>query len=561
MKRLLSLALALLVVFSLCACTSGPAPAPSASTSEDMYMDFLAGNSKVYGDFANVTMYGSGYDGPQPFIDKEDGFDIAQLVNRVVVSADMPGAKSAVTMRYALIDCGSDGEPELALSTSIEDTYGSPFERQAIIKNIDGKLQLCHVTESYYRYYEELFNPGGVIVSGGSSSYLSSVYSKAAIDKDGVYRNIFSETDDYYLGSQFPEFCKIAEVAAQREDELDDNYLLKTVYFFGEDGAPLDPIFSAEPEDDETIKSIFAEAGEKLYTLEEISAVIKEKMDSCGVVDKMEEIVWTDLDPSAIPGVKDIAEYGINPVFVSTTDEFVSAIADDTTIVLAPGEYNVTEWVNANDVREFDYEENTWDAGVFKGGYFDEPEFVINNLSGLTIVSQDKNKPATIVCEPRHSNVIAFRNCNSIILKDIIAGHTQGGSCSGDVIAVIDSYAVDMYNCDLYGCGAYGIYADNASNVVLTDCVIHDCSYGCVEAYDSYLNFYGCVFRDCKEYTMFDIMNTDAYFENCSFKNLQGEMLYMTTSSYVNFKGCTFDANALNGLNWYSGEGRIQLDN
>ena len=189
-----------------------------------------------------------------------------------------------------------------------------------------------------------------------------------------------------------------------------------------------------------------------------------------------------------LPGA--MAEEAVNTVEVSTVDEFLAAIAPDTEIVLAPGEYNLTQATGYGRIGGKYYH---WEST------FDGCELVITDVSNLTINGKDAAQ-VTISTEPRYSNVLRFDYAENLKIENITLGHTkEQGSCIGGVLYVESGTNLEILNTRLYGCGVRGIDLRNCQNV-RTDCTdVYECSQGCVyvEGSSNVLfengKFYNCV--------------------------------------------------------------------
>ena len=132
-----------------------------------------------------------------------------------------------------------------------------------------------------------------------------------------------------------------------------------------------------------------------------------------------------------IPGISAQAEElpreteSANIVQVSTVDEFLAAIAPDTEIVLAPGEYNLTQAKGYGRTGGKYYH---WES------VFDGYELVITDITGLTITGAEPFT-VTISTEPRYANVLRFDYANDVRIAEITVGHTkEQGSCVGGVL-------------------------------------------------------------------------------------------------------------------------------
>ena len=162
-------------------------------------------------------------------------------------------------------------------------------------------------------------------------------------------------------------------------------------------------------------------------------------------------------------------EEGRREVTVSTVDEFLAAIDDNTTIKL--------------DAELFDLSTAS-DYGSYGGGNyywinsFDGPSLVINGVEGLSIVAEND---CTIAAIPRYANVMSFINCENITLSGFTAGHTEEpGQCAGGVLDFQDCWGIGIDNCRLYGCGILGISSRSCSELRVQDTEIYDCSQGAI---------------------------------------------------------------------------------
>ncbi len=235
------------------------------------------------------------------------------------------------------------------------------------------------------------------------------------------------------------------------------------------------------------------------------------------------------------------------PVTVSTVEEMMDAIRDRATVLLAPGTYNVTEWITSageEDLGIWARSTQPHNAqGLYDSGFDDQPELTVAGMRQLTIASADPKHPALIVCEPRYSNVIAFFNCKELTLRDLIVGHTpEPGFCTGAVLKLSNCSASRLEGCELYGCGTYGVTAENSWDLRLSRCEIRDCTYGCLDfRYVSDAFVSDTKFHDCEGYTNFCFSGSIVEFTGCDFRNLKDTFLYLDDYSWASFEGCSFD--------------------
>ncbi len=225
-------------------------------------------------------------------------------------------------------------------------------------------------------------------------------------------------------------------------------------------------------------------------------------------------------------------------VEVANAKEFLENIKSNTRIVLTGKTYNLTEVLNVTN------------PSIMMTHEYDGVEYVITNVNNLIIEPKD-GVSATLLVEPRYSNVLPFENCKNITIKGITAGHTtEKGYCVGGVIRLDNTSDVTIENCKLYGCGTYGIVCDKASNVTALNTEIYDCTYGLVDFSNSKnINLKSCILRDSEQFSMFSIYNC----ENVKISdskisgNKSDEMFSFISSqesSNVIFENCNFTNNS-----------------
>ena len=251
-------------------------------------------------------------------------------------------------------------------------------------------------------------------------------------------------------------------------------------------------------------------------------------------------------------------------VIVENVDELIDALNDYTTVVLLPGTYNLTEWIeeNGEDLGIWDWalveseagegeaagteekEPQEPASGVYRDTVHDGFGLILMDYYGLTLTSADPEDPAEIVVEPRYADVLSFVGSGSITLDNLVLGHTkEQGSCQGDVLSFYDCWRVNVNACELYGCGTYALTTEGCGNIKVDGCDIHDCSYGCAMLVDSYdTRFMHTDFHDCAEFTMFEVNGGNADFIDCSFKKLDGNLF--SVSGDVRLVQCEFDKDA-----------------
>ena len=200
---------------------------------------------------------------------------------------------------------------------------------------------------------------------------------------------------------------------------------------------------------------------------------------------KTENAVWNAYVPEVSTPEVAVSEDG--KVHVTTVDEFLAAIAPDTTIYLEPGVYDLSTAAGCG-VTETD--RYRWDLR------FDGPSLVITGVDGLTIEGAGAES-VTIAAVPRYADVLGFERCAGLTLRGFTAGHTEEkGYCTGGVLYfdLCDDAVID--GCALFGCGIMGITASSCTDMNVSNTEIYDCEYGAVTLNDSNAVFDNCDIHD-----------------------------------------------------------------
>lgn len=248
--------------------------------------------------------------------------------------------------------------------------------------------------------------------------------------------------------------------------------------------------------------------------------------------------------PYATPGNVEAAK--LRTVHVSTVEELLSAIAPETEILLAPGEYNLSQCT----------------PGLYSYCYFHpcypmddgevESELVLCNLYHCIIASESGNcEDVTLIAEPRTAAVLTLEDSSCLQLRGLTLGHTEGAICSGGVLSLKRSGSVYIEDCELYGCGTVGINCESCWGVTARGGLIHDCSYNAIELLSSEsILLDGVTFRKCGDRMVLNIMSSHwVEVQNCAFEqNLPLHFLCESWSDHVYFDDCTFTDNSFHSL-------------
>ena len=225
-------------------------------------------------------------------------------------------------------------------------------------------------------------------------------------------------------------------------------------------------------------------------------------------------------------------------VTVGSVEELLEAIGPHSGILLKPGYYNLSEYIEDVWAREGE----SWNERhpyVQLRDCHDGVEVVICRVDGLSIHGDNENL-TEIVVEPRYAQVFNFEECDNLTLFGLTMGHTETGDCSGNVLDFYNCRNIDLSAMDIYGCGVYGIGCyDGTGEMYVYSSTIRDCAYGALEIFDgngrfefhnctligssgydryeptpySELAFYECLFGDNE--TSYYMFLEDIYTEDC----------------------------------------------
>ncbi len=165
-------------------------------------------------------------------------------------------------------------------------------------------------------------------------------------------------------------------------------------------------------------------------------------------------------------------------------------MARGATIILEPGYYNLSEYINTLDVENY----NGYHSYVQFEEVFDGYEPVVySQMFGIVSRSGKNDGSTTIVVDPRYAYVFTGYS-SSFGLRGLTIGHTELGECRGGVVRAIEGCNATIADCDLYGCGTIGITADSVTELSVLNTRIHDCSDESLELSNIYDNaiFSGC---------------------------------------------------------------------
>lgn len=255
---------------------------------------------------------------------EERDFTIEELTNFLIeelLAMQVDARILEHTIEYAYIDCGNDGNNELALYIHTP-TSGEDWKEYFIIKEIDGKLESIYSNVAWSRSHIAI-NEYGFIAGYGSGGASLQGFNKEYIDADGKWHYLYENTaegrpDVCGVLSEAdinPDYCLYFSFDLNNTpDDPSDDY---DTYSFTKAADPFEEVdlFKANYycpiiyddsiyEDAYPLKSYFDSYGVTIYTMTEIENMIEEKEAQEGVTETIrngKEAVWTNLDYSFEP--------------------------------------------------------------------------------------------------------------------------------------------------------------------------------------------------------------------------------------------------------------------
>ncbi|WP_024865818.1 hypothetical protein [Butyrivibrio sp. FCS014] len=178
-------------------------PISAVTESADPYAEFIAGNNGLYLDYydANVLSkdgYGPYIDDVMKLIPGDKAYTLSELkdeLNGIFANEDNFFAPGEVTsMSYSFLDCGNDGEKEMALK--IQGPFVEPeSEATFVIKNIGGKLEVVYAFTSWSRSFTEI-TEYGLVSGGGSNGATNHGTEEGFVNADGVFKYGYYEEEE-----------------------------------------------------------------------------------------------------------------------------------------------------------------------------------------------------------------------------------------------------------------------------------------------------------------------------------------------------------------------------
>lgn len=255
---------------------------------------------------------------------------LEDLVQLMIDSLDEDYGYSGTTIEsieYAFIDCGNDGNKELALCvTTLSIDY---YTNYIILKEFDGQLKPVYAKVDGARS-QTFINEYGYIMSDGSSGASYHDFVKEYIDGNGKYHYIYTSMSatiiifdeyggDLYFNNEFHnlseellgtlegnfDFFQI-DLYGTLEDDSDDVYSYARSLEYDNSGDGFRGYFYCNLDDDESIyddsfplMQYFNEQSLQIYSKKEIDTMIETKEIQEGLTQEIKNekvVTWTLLD-------------------------------------------------------------------------------------------------------------------------------------------------------------------------------------------------------------------------------------------------------------------------
>lgn len=158
----------------------------SDSPEAGIYEAFLRGECEA----ALSGQYYSGTSYLSPVTEGQESFYFQEILDTIVSGIRENAAVDGMErVECALIDCGEDGRPELAVRAYGVGIYSERDDSEVVMifGCRDGKVELIYAVDCWARSYTNIY-PDGYVAGGGSGGAMTHYVSDGIIGADGIYR-------------------------------------------------------------------------------------------------------------------------------------------------------------------------------------------------------------------------------------------------------------------------------------------------------------------------------------------------------------------------------------
>jgi hypothetical protein len=260
------------------------AQSQQTESESSLYDDFKAGNAKAkYTGAGDRTSYLE----TSLCLEKGKSYTMDEIVSALEGSTEY---KKSSDTTYTMIDCGSDGIPEM-----LTETFFDPeFTLYMIIKDIDGELVICFDQDAWSRSDLQV-EADGKISSGGSAGAAVHIMDYAYVDAKGDYKFFYGCEETLTLYNDIYLYDK-TDYQVLPVDGLDVDHIGIRDYYFEADYEQRthyyeyfmindnyeDVTTDADYEDSNPVKQKFSECGVKTYTHADIEALLNARAADIG---------------------------------------------------------------------------------------------------------------------------------------------------------------------------------------------------------------------------------------------------------------------------------------
>lgn len=240
-----------------------------------------------------------------------------------------------------------------------------------------------------------------------------------------------------------------------------------------------------------------------------------------------------------------------NVITVSNAGEFLAALGSDRTIIMKPGQYDLTAFdpfVNKEKKKKLS-EKVFWQQGADGGA------LVLHGIKNLTIrgiLSEFDSIVVYIAAVPDAAAVLNFSGCNSIYLENIIVKHENYGSGRGNTLYFADSSDIYLKNVKIYGYEKRGLELEKVSRLRMDGSCIFSSKERIMAITDGQdIKFTECLFLENKgpNGPLVDIVyGLEISFLKCKFEGNEGLLLHACRDSSVTVKNSIFKENLNDGI-------------